>query len=115
MIKICFAQRVNAFLKELLEQEIAVDGAIASTPEKVRQMRRRTRVFGRQSFTQFGISQRESFWSWRTKLPPAIVQTGPHSIHFDISMPIPKLYQVVHDTRAWMEKQGMIGRDIKAV
>ncbi|CAM0137888.1 D-2-hydroxyglutarate dehydrogenase, mitochondrial [Umbelopsis sp. WA50703] len=85
-------KRVNAFLQELLEQDIASDGAIASTPEK-----------------------RESFWSWRTKLPPAIVQTGPHSIHFDISMPIPKLYQVVYDTRAWMDKQGIIGRDVKAV
>jgi (R)-2-hydroxyglutarate---pyruvate transhydrogenase len=59
--------------------------------------------------------QRESFWSWRTKLPPAIVQTGPHSIHFDISMPIAKLYQVVYDTRDWMNKQGIIGRDVVAV
>jgi hypothetical protein len=67
------------------------------------------------SLTHFDNVQRESFWSWRTKLPPAIVQTGPHSIHFDISMPIPKLYQVVYDTRAWMDKQGIIGRDVKAV
>ncbi|KAG2172920.1 hypothetical protein INT44_004661 [Umbelopsis vinacea] len=86
------AKRVQNFLDELRSSDIATDGAIATTAEA-----------------------RESFWSWRTKLPPAIVQTGPHSIHFDISMPIPKLYQVVYDTRDWMNKQGIIGRDVVAV
>jgi hypothetical protein len=30
-------------------------------------------------------------------------------------MPIAKLYQVVYDTREWMNKQGIIGRDVVAV
>jgi hypothetical protein len=109
-------------LDELRTLNIATDGAIASSPEKVSSSSSSSGKLLRSTVLSILIhhsltchQQRESFWSWRTKLPSAIVQTGPHSIHFDISMPIPKLYQVVYDTREWMNKQGIIGRDVVAV
>jgi hypothetical protein len=102
-------------LDELQSLNIATDGAIASSPDAVCYFSSLDAYACTQHSLTYGRLQRESFWSWRTKLPPAIVQTGPHSIHFDISMPIAKLYQVVLDTRAWMTKEGIIGRDVKAV
>lgn len=59
--------------------------------------------------------QIESFWSWRSNTPRAIVQCGPSSIHFDISLEMPLLYDLVTATREWATKEGLIGTDIYAV
>lgn len=80
------------FLNLLKDEGLIMDGAIART-----------------------LEDRSMFWSWRTKLPRAIVQTGPSSIHFDISLPLPRLYQLVQDTRQWATEEGMIPHDIGAV
>jgi D-lactate dehydrogenase (cytochrome) len=85
-------QKANQFLSLLKEQQLIEDGAIARTSE-----------------------ERLRYWSWRTKLPRAIVQNGPSSIHFDISLPLPRLYQLVNDTREWAHREGLIPNDIVAI
>ncbi|KAG2223540.1 hypothetical protein INT45_000860 [Circinella minor] len=84
--------RADRLLKLMLEKKIILEGDVARTPDEI-----------------------ERFWSWRNNVPRAIVQTGPTSIHFDVSLELPLLYKLVEDTRAWATKEGMIGRDIGAV
>jgi FAD/FMN-containing dehydrogenase len=55
------------------------------------------------------------YWSRRTKLPGAMVQNGPSSIHFDISLSSARLYQLVKDARSWAHKEGLIRNDIVIV
>lgn len=43
------------------------------------------------------------------------MQCGPTSIHFDISLEMPLLYDLVTATRDWATKEGLIGTDIYAV
>lgn len=57
----------------------------------------------------------KSFWSWRENLPKSIVSTAPTSIHFDVSMPLPVLYTLVEDTRAWLNEKGWLGTETLAV
>ncbi|KAI7899913.1 uncharacterized protein BX663DRAFT_488899 [Cokeromyces recurvatus] len=85
-------EKADRFLSLLRERGFIQDGAIART-----------------------AAERARFWSWRTKLPRAIVQNGPSSIHFDISLPLPRLYQLVEDTRSWAIAEGLIPNDIVAV
>ncbi|CAO0792084.1 unnamed protein product [Mucor circinelloides] len=85
-------QKADDFLALLYEQKLIKDGAVART-----------------------AADRARFWSWRTKLPRAIVQTGPSSIHFDISLPLPLLYKLVEETRAWATAEGLIPNDILAI
>lgn len=85
-------QKADGFMALLLQEGLIKDGAIASTPE-----------------------DRAMYWSWRTKLPGAIVKTGPSSIHFDISLPLPRLYALVEETRKWATEEGLIPNDIGAV
>ncbi|KAI8093077.1 uncharacterized protein BX664DRAFT_328869 [Halteromyces radiatus] len=80
------------FTEDLLKEGIALNGIVAKDE-----------------------AEATSFWSWRTMLPRAIVQQGPSSIHFDISLPLPLLYQLVTDTRAWARENDMIGKDIHAI
>ncbi|KAI9315106.1 hypothetical protein BX666DRAFT_1959444 [Dichotomocladium elegans] len=84
--------RADRFLEKMLKQNVFLEGAIARTPAEIAR-----------------------FWSWRDNVPKAIVQTGPTSIHFDISLKLPLLYKVVEDTRAWAVKEGLIGTKIRAV
>ncbi|KAI9488852.1 hypothetical protein BDB00DRAFT_846393 [Zychaea mexicana] len=84
--------RANRLLKQLFDKEIILDGQVARTPDEI-----------------------ERFWSWRNNVPKAIVQQGPTSIHFDVSLDLPLLYKLVEDTRAWAIADGMIGRDIVAI
>ncbi|CDS07616.1 hypothetical protein LRAMOSA01565 [Lichtheimia ramosa] len=84
--------RADRFLKNMLDQGVVLEGAVARTPEEI-----------------------ERFWSWRSNTPKAIVQCGPTSIHFDISLEMPLLYDLVTATRDWATKEGLIGTDIYAV
>ncbi|KAG0172680.1 hypothetical protein DFQ30_009907 [Apophysomyces sp. BC1015] len=85
-------KKAERLLKTLFDKKIIQDGAIAADDEK-----------------------RFSFWSWRNMLPKAIVESGPSSIHFDVSLPLPRLNQLVEDTRDWALAEGLIGNDIVAV
>ncbi|KAI8140461.1 hypothetical protein BJV82DRAFT_622650 [Fennellomyces sp. T-0311] len=84
--------RADRLLKTLLDEGVILEGKIARTPEEI-----------------------QRFWSWRDNVPKAIVQTGPTSIHFDVSVELPLLYKLVEDSRAWATAEGMIGRDIGAI
>lgn len=104
----------------MLAQDVILEGAVARTPDEVRMRIQTYAIAAAEGIGLFtdslsSLQQIESFWSWRSNTPKAIVQCGPSSIHFDISLEMPLLYDLVTATREWATKEGLIGTDIYAV
>ncbi|RUS28370.1 FAD-linked oxidase-like protein [Jimgerdemannia flammicorona] len=119
-ISINYLQKVDRFISKLKGEGVITDGSIARSKDRVST----SEHIGPLSSSAFpsiiasdllSSTQIKSFWSWRERLPGTIVSTAPTTIHFDISMPLPILYTVVEDTRAWLREKGWLGTEILAV
>ncbi|KAI8988713.1 hypothetical protein BDB01DRAFT_719382 [Pilobolus umbonatus] len=84
--------KAEAFLKLLFDKGCVKAGILAKNPTEAAHL-----------------------WSWRTKTPQAIVKNAPSSIHFDVSLPLPKLYQLVLETRAWAQSEGLIPNELVGI
>ncbi|AOW02430.1 YALI0C06446p [Yarrowia lipolytica CLIB122] len=78
--------KLEAFLEDVMEQEIVCDGVVASDE------------------TQF-----QNLWAWRERITEVIGKEG-GVYKYDISIPLPQLYNIVDDLRAVFESKDMISK-----
>lgn len=78
-------EKLEAFLEYVMEQEIVSDGVVAQDETQVR-----------------------SLWGWREGIPECLGHWG-GVYKYDLSIPINELYDLVDDTRAKIEKAGLLG------
>ncbi|KAI9139934.1 actin interacting protein 2 [Paraphysoderma sedebokerense] len=78
-------EKLNGFLEEMMGEEVVVDGAVAQDNAQI-----------------------ASMWSIRESIPEACSKAG--SVYkYDISIPVPQLYNLVQDTRNRLENAGVLG------
>ncbi|KAG5368735.1 D-lactate dehydrogenase [cytochrome] 2 [Yarrowia sp. C11] len=78
--------KLEAFLEDVMEKEIVSDGVVASDE------------------TQF-----QNLWAWRERITEVIGKEG-GVYKYDISIPLPQLYNIVDDLRAVFESKNMISK-----
>ncbi|TPX42583.1 hypothetical protein SeMB42_g04671 [Synchytrium endobioticum] len=81
------AEKLNGLLDSLMEDGLVVDGALA------------------QDQTQFN-----AFWRAREGIPEACSKEG-GNLKYDLSVPVPALYSIVTDMRAWLASEGFYKAD----
>ncbi|KAJ3213222.1 hypothetical protein HDU67_003161 [Dinochytrium kinnereticum] len=82
------AEKVMAFLDGVMEDGIVEDGALAET-----------------------VTQRSAMWSFRESIPEACARDGEGgNLKYDLSVPVPALYDVVTSLRERFEQIGLGGR-----
>jgi FAD/FMN-containing dehydrogenase len=78
-------ERIEAFLADLMEQEVISDGTIAQDQTQIADL-----------------------WSWREGIPEALGHWG-GCYKYDMSIPLSELYQLVDDVRDRMNTAGLVG------
>lgn len=78
------AAKLEAFLEDLMTTETVTDGVLAQDE-----------------------TQLKSLWSWREGIPESLGHWG-GVYKYDVSIPLPWLYQLVEDVRTRMEKAGLL-------
>jgi FAD/FMN-containing dehydrogenase len=78
-------EKLEKFLEHVMEQEIVSDGVVAQDETQVK-----------------------SLWGWREGIPECLGHWG-GVYKYDLSIPINELYTLVEDTRAKIDKAGLIG------
>ncbi|KAJ3097176.1 hypothetical protein HDU97_005095 [Phlyctochytrium planicorne] len=82
------SEKVMEFLNNVLEDGTVEDGALAEN-----------------------VSQRSAFWSFRESIPEACARDGKGgNLKYDLSVPVPVLYDVVVDLRERLKKLGVADR-----
>lgn len=79
--------KLEAFLENIMGEGIVADGVLA------------------QDETQF-----QSIWRWREGITEALNHLG-GTYKYDVSIPLPELYQLVEDCRERLTQQGLVGDD----
>lgn len=79
-------EKLHAFLENTMENGLVEDGTVASEPSKIKQI-----------------------WEVRERITEALRHDG-YVYKYDISLPLPKLYDVVEDTRKRFEGTGGVTR-----
>lgn len=79
--------KLEAFLENIMGEGIVADGVLA------------------QDETQF-----QSLWRWREGITEALNHLG-GTYKYDVSIPLPELYQLVDDCRERLSQQGLVGDD----
>jgi (R)-2-hydroxyglutarate---pyruvate transhydrogenase len=80
-------EKLHSFLEKVLSNEIVKDGVVA------------------QDDTQIA-----TLWSLREGIPEACSKAGA-VYKYDISIPVPKLYQMIEDVRNRLQSAGVLGED----
>ncbi|KAL4861290.1 hypothetical protein BDV12DRAFT_191181 [Aspergillus spectabilis] len=80
-------EKLEAFLESIMGEGIVADGVLA------------------QDETQF-----QSIWRWREGITEALSHLG-GTYKYDVSIPLPELYQLVDDCRERLTKLGFVGDD----
>ncbi|RKP10458.1 D-lactate dehydrogenase 2 mitochondrial precursor [Thamnocephalis sphaerospora] len=83
--------KLNAFLEHLMENEVVADGVVAQDEAQIK-----------------------SLWSMRESIPEACSKAGA-VYKYDVSIPVPKLYELVEDMRSRLESMGLMGDLVKDV
>lgn len=83
------SEKLQALLEHVMTEDIVSDGVVAQDE-----------------------SQIQSLWSWREGIPECIGHWG-GVYKYDLSIPLPELYQLVEDTRERLESAGLVGEDEK--
>ncbi|MCJ1467657.1 hypothetical protein MMC07_006282 [Pseudocyphellaria aurata] len=81
------SEKLQNFLEHAMSEEIVSDGVVAQDETQI-----------------------QSLWSWREGVPECLGHWG-GVYKYDLSIPLAELYQLVEDTRARLEKAGLIGDD----
>ncbi|KAL4819829.1 hypothetical protein BDW67DRAFT_173103 [Aspergillus spinulosporus] len=80
-------EKLETFLESIMSEGIVADGVLA------------------QDETQF-----QSIWRWREGITEALSHLG-GTYKYDVSIPLPELYQLVEDCRERLTKMGFVGDD----
>lgn len=80
-------EKLEAFLEHIMSEGVVADGVLA------------------QDETQF-----QSIWRWREGITEALSHLG-GTYKYDVSIPLPELYQLVDDCRERLTKLGFVGDD----
>ncbi|KAF9886760.1 hypothetical protein FE257_011137 [Aspergillus nanangensis] len=80
-------EKLETFLEHIMGEGIVADGVLA------------------QDETQF-----QSIWRWREGITEALSHLG-GTYKYDVSIPLPELYQLVEDCKARLTKMGFVGDD----
>jgi FAD/FMN-containing dehydrogenase len=78
-------EKLEKFLEYVMEKEIVLDGVVAQDATQVK-----------------------ALWSWREGIPECLGHWG-GVYKYDLSIPIKELYSLVEETRAKIEKSGLLG------
>lgn len=79
------AQKLETFLEHVMSEEIVADGVLAQDQ-----------------------TQAKELWKWREGVPECLGYWG-GVYKYDVSIPLPELYQLVEDTRTRLRKANLIG------
>lgn len=79
------SEKLNGFLESSMEDELVVDGTVAQDETQV-----------------------QSLWAWREAIPEASTRSG-GVYKYDVSIPLPKLYDLVTDVQARLSHAGLVG------
>jgi len=79
-------EKLESFLEKAMEDGLVEDGTMASEPSKIK-----------------------AIWEVRERITEALKHDG-YVYKYDISIPLPKLYDVVEDTRKRLEGSGSVTR-----
>ncbi|CAK7270666.1 D-lactate ferricytochrome c oxidoreductase [Sporothrix epigloea] len=77
--------KLEAFLEDVMEKEIVEDGVLAQDETQVK-----------------------ALWTWREGITECLGHLG-GVYKYDLSIPLPELYQLVEDTRTQLASKGLIG------
>ena len=83
------SEKLENFLEHVMGEEIVSDGVLAQDE-----------------------SQKQSLWSWREGITECMGHWG-GVYKYDVSIPLPELYQLVEDTRERLTAAGLVGDDDK--
>lgn len=78
-------EKLNTFLEQAMENETVLNGTVAMDE-----------------------TQAQSLWSWREMVPEALAKCG-GVYKYDVSIPLPKLYDLVNDTKSRLMEAGVVG------
>lgn len=78
-------EKLNTFLENAMENESVLNGTVAMDE-----------------------TQAQNLWSWREMVPEALAKCG-GVYKYDVSIPLPQLYDLVDDTKARLQEAGVIG------
>lgn len=81
------ADKLEVFVDRVMSEEIAEDGVLAQD-----------------------MTQAKEFWAWREGIPESLGHWG-GVYKYDVSIPLPRLYDLVEDTRARLREKGLVGDD----
>ncbi|KAK1751801.1 hypothetical protein QBC47DRAFT_391068 [Echria macrotheca] len=79
------SEKLQNFLESVMEQGVVADGTLAQDETQLR-----------------------SLWSWREGITEALGHLG-GVYKYDVSIPLPQMYQLVEDTRARVAEAGLLG------
>ena len=82
--------KLESFLSHVMESEIVSDGVLAQDESQVK-----------------------SLWGWREGITEAMAHYG-GTYKYDVSIPLPELYQLVEDTRSRFVEKGLISEQDRA-
>jgi (R)-2-hydroxyglutarate---pyruvate transhydrogenase len=78
-------EKLEKFLEDVMSNEIVLDGVVAQDETQIK-----------------------SLWSWREGIPECLGHWG-GVYKYDVSIPLPELYQLVEDTKTRIEAAGLLG------
>ncbi|KAJ4395356.1 D-lactate ferricytochrome c oxidoreductase [Neurospora sp. IMI 360204] len=78
-------EKLQTFLEDVMEKGIVVDGTLAQDETQVK-----------------------ALWSFREGIPEVLSHLG-GVYKYDVSIPLPEMYQLVEDTKARVEEAGLLG------
>ena len=83
------SDKLEKFLEHVMGEEIVSDGVLAQDETQI-----------------------QSLWSWREGIPECLGHWG-GVYKYDVSIPLPELYQLVEETRERLSSAGLMGADEK--
>lgn len=79
--------KLESFLEHVMGEEIVADGVLAQDETQI-----------------------QSLWRWREGITESLSHLG-GTYKYDVSIPLPELYQLVEDCRARLTEKGLVGDD----
>jgi len=80
-------EKLNGLLENLMTDEVALDGVVAQDETQIRNL-----------------------WSMREGIPEALSKEG-GVFKYDVSLPVPRIYDCVEDMRKHLTEQGVFGKE----
>lgn len=80
-------EKLNGLLENLMTDEVALDGVVAQDETQIRNL-----------------------WSMREGIPEALSKEG-GVFKYDVSLPVPRIYDCVEDMRKHLTEQGVYGKE----